>query len=176
MTSKFNNFEHDDLATGSEEKAQQVPDYFELLSAYIDGELSTVEKAQVQHWLDHDPNIKRLYTQLLALQENMQHSVAPPSNRSVAEITTEVFRSVDDRRRRRKLVWSGAIAASILATLSGLIPSLNSQLRTASKQAPLNESSAVMLAVAVNKPAINIPKPINGEEVQLPTTKHKTID
>lgn len=167
MTSKFNGFEHDKFDEGSTRKTEPPADYFELISAYIDGELSPAEKNQVQYWLDQDPKIKRTYTQLLALQGNMQRSIAPPSNKSVEEITTGVFQTIDQHRYQRKLIWgSGAIAASLLAVAS-LIPGLNPlKLNLASRQTPTRraEPSSVMLAVAVNKPAINIPKALNNHE------------
>ena len=90
MTSKFEDFEHDKIAPIADE-AELPPDCFELLSAYIDGETTASQRHQVQTWLDEDPRVKRLYTQLLALQSQMQHSVAPPCEKSVTEITSEVF-------------------------------------------------------------------------------------
>ena len=145
-------------------------DCFELVSAYIDGELSLAEKQQVQTWIDQDPQVKAFYAQLLALQSQMQHSVAPPSDKSVVEITAEVFATIDVERRRtrqRKLVWgSGAIAASLLAALTGMIPGINPAIRMAQKSAP--NTGAVMLAVAVNKPAIDIPKGIADYNLESP--------
>ena len=165
MTSNFEDFKHNQTASTPnsqrEDSAINNLDHFELLSAYIDGELSPEQKKQVQDWLDQDPKIKRLYTQLLVLQGQMQHSVAPPGDQSVAEITSGVFKSIDRRRGwQRKLAWGGmAIAASCLATISGVVPGLNPDLRLASVDTSEDTTSkSVMLAVAVNKPAIDIPK------------------
>ncbi len=168
MTSKFDGFEHDKFAESSGEKTELPTDCFELLSAYIDGELSPTEKSQVQRWLDQDPKIKNLYTQLLALQGKMQLSIAPPSNKSVAEITAEVFQSIDRRRQRRLFLAGSAITASILAAITGLIPGIApSGFRIAEIENSDNlVSEPIMLAVAVNKPAINIPKAINGYKLE----------
>ncbi len=168
MTSKFDDFDHAKFADSSEDGTEIPTDCFELLSAYIDGELSAAEKSQVQRWLDQDPKIKNLYTQLLTLQGNMQLSLAPPSDKSVAEITTGVFKSIDRRRQRRLVFTGGAIAASILATITALIPGITpSGLRIAEIENTGNlVSTPIMLAVAVNKPAINIPKAINGYQIE----------
>jgi anti-sigma factor RsiW len=170
MTSKFDGCKHNQTAkTENSETADLTIDCFELLSAYIDGELSPSEKHQVQTWLDQDPKIKYRYTQLLILQGQIQHSVAPPSQKSVTEITEGVFHSIERRHRRFQLIWgSSAIAASVLAITSGIIPGISpfGGLKMAEVETPTN-SSAIMLAVAVNKPAIDIPiKAVNDYRVE----------
>ena len=169
MTSKFNGFEHDKFAKNPREEKELPTDCFELLSAYIDGELSSTERNQVQCWLDQDPQVKNLYTQLLSLQSSMQLSVAPPSSKSVAEITTGVFQSIDRRRQRRLILTGSAIAAAILTTITALIPGITPPgLRVAeSGKADDTTSESIMLAVAVNKPAINIPQAVNGDQIEL---------
>ena len=169
MTSKFDSFEHDKFAKNSREEKELPTDCFELLSAYIDGELSPTERNQVQCWLDQDPKIKDLYTQLLSLQSSMQLSIAPPTSKSVAEITTGVFESIDRRRQRRLVLTGSAIAASILAMITALIPGITpTGLRIAERENSGDTTSeSIMLAVAVNQPAINIPKGVNGYQLEL---------
>lgn len=164
MTSKFEGFKHDRYCQ-NQSTENPTPDCFELLSAYIDGELSASEKKQVQARLDRDAQFKQLYIQLLTLQGQMQHSVAPPSNKSVDQITTEVFKSLDrNRSQQRKLVWgSSAIAASVIAGVSGMFGGFTPwSLRMADLNTPSPVSNSVMLAVAVDQPAINIPKSVTG--------------
>lgn len=167
MTSNFEASKPDPSLANSE--TDLTPDDFELLSAYIDGELSPAEKKQVQIWLDRDPKIKRIYTQLMSLQGQMKYSVAPPSEKSVAEITADVFQTINTERRRnckRKLVLGGgAVIASLVAIMSGIVPGTSFGLRMAElelESPSTGNSKSVMLAVAVNKPAINIPKAIEG--------------
>lgn len=161
MTSNFSGFEPDLIPANSElEKLES--ECFELLSAYIDGELSPIEKKQVQDWLDQDPKIKSLYTKLLSLQRQIHYSVAPPSQKSIEEITAEVFIVIDNDknlRRNRKLVFgASAILAVSLATVAGLFSGSNSSLNIANINKSDTFSEVTMLAVAVNKPAIYIPK------------------
>ena len=170
MTSKFDGLKPDSAAEDQHLGNENlISDSFELLSAYIDGELSPSEKEQVQTWLDCDPKFKQLYVQLLALQGQIQNFVPPKSEKSTAEITAGVFQSIDShRRRRRKLVWGGgAIAASFVATISGIIPGLSSlSVKMADVNPPNNIPNSVMLAVAVDQPAINIPKSLAGYDVE----------
>lgn len=163
MTSQFDSFQYNSSAEDPYlETEDSYLDSFELLSAYIDGELSLPETKQVQARLDCDPEFKKLYTQLLTLQGHLQHSVAPPSEKSTEEITAGVFQSLDRTRRwQRKLAWGGsAIAASVIAGVSGLIPGFSPlSPQIAELNSPNNNiSTSVMLAVAVDRPAINIPK------------------
>ncbi len=136
-------------------------DYFELLSAYLDGELEPAECAKVQQWLDEEPEIKRVYTQLLQLQSQMQNSAVPPSTVSTDELSARVFSQLEKtKHKQRSLVWcGGAIAAAVLAAMSGIVPGISfSSLKMVKSPAQTNFSAPIMLAVAVNKPAINIPK------------------
>jgi anti-sigma factor RsiW len=165
MTSKFEDFEHEKLVSDTTEEPKLSTDCFELLSAYIDGEASSSQRKQVQIWLDRDPKIKQIYQQLLALQGQMQHSMAPESEKSVAEITTRVFQSIDSSRRQRQLTWAAtALAASFIAALAGIVSGttpFRMKLATTNHPPEVN-SSTVMLAVALDRPAINIPKAINS--------------
>ena len=154
-------FNYEDNNHNSSRPNNDQEDYFELLSAYLDGELEPAECAKVQQWLDEEPEIKRIYIQLLKLQNQMQNSAAPPSTISTAELSAGVFSQLDrTKRKQRSLVWCGsAIAAAVLAAISGMIPGINfSSLRMAKSSTQTDFSAPIMLAVAVNKPAINIPK------------------
>lgn len=164
MKFQFEDFEHDRSVSDCDLTPGKATDSFELLSAYIDGELPPLERNRVQTWIDRDPRAKNLYTQLLSLQGQMQSLDAPPARASADEIAERVFKSVERRRRRRLWLGGSAIAASVLATMTGMIPGITpAGLRLArTPHVEHTAPSSLMLAVAVNKPAINIPKPING--------------
>lgn len=173
MTSKFEDFERDQFMVSPSQQRKSATDNFELISAYLDGELSPTERYQVQKWIDEDPQMKQLYHKLLALQGQIQSLEAPPNQKTVGEITNQVFQSLDRQRRRRRLLLGGsAIAASCLATITGLIPGLMpSGLRVAQSPnsrdlSPVVAPEQVMLAVALNKPAINIPKLVDGYTIE----------
>jgi anti-sigma factor RsiW len=177
MTSKFEDLKQD-KSMGSLNQMELPTDSFELLSAYLDGELSPRERHQVQTWIDQDPQTKALYLKLLALQSQMQGLEAPPSQRTVGEMTEQVFQALDRQHHQRRLVLSGsAIAVSCLATITGLIFGITSPgLKVAqSPDSGENISDNVMLAVALNKPTINIPKSVDGYSTQQPNSLKNQI-
>ena len=169
MTSEFEGLKHDLSAQDQySELESSTPDSFELLSAYIDGELSPSEKKQVQTWLDVDPQFKQLYIQLLNLQGQIQNFGIPENDTSTEEITAKVFQSIDrSRHQKRRLVLSGsAIAASIIATVFGVFGGSPFSNQIAKINSSDRVSNSVMLAVAVDQPAINIPKSVTGYSQQ----------
>lgn len=162
---QFEDFDRDELAADSQRLAQLSTDNVELISAYLDGELSPAEKAEVQSWIDLDPELKAVYTSMLTLQSQMQNLKAPASTRSVEEITNNVFQSLD-RRRRRIWLWGSAIAASAIAGITG-ITGIGGRMQVArTPNLRGNQADLVMLAVALNKPAVNIPKSANSYDTQ----------
>ena len=147
-------------------------DYFELLSAYIDGEANSDECQKIQQLLDNDPEVKKTYMQLLKLQGEMQN-LAVPVNQSISSnlLSEQVFAQVDRSARHRKLLlWGGSIIAStFIAALSGFIPGFNSpnlKLAESPKEEniapaltiPTNIAPTVMVAVTLNEPTVTIPK------------------
>lgn len=176
MTSKFEDLKQD-KSMGNLNQMEFPTDSFELLSAYLDGELSPIERNQVQTWIDQDPQTKAMYCKLLALQSQMQALKAPPSQ-TVGEMTEQVFQALDRRHHQRRLVLGGsAIAVSCLATITGLILGIVSPgLKVAqSPNSDENLSDNVMLAVALNKPTINIPKSVDGYRTQQPNSLKNKI-
>ena len=137
-------------------------DCFELLSAYIDGEPSSAERQKVQQLLDNDPEIKKIYLQLIKLQGQMRSLAAPiPQDITPEFLTQKVFAEVERSNGHRKiLLWGGGlIASAIIVAISGLVPGFNSpSLRLAESQIEETSSDTVMVAVTLNQPTVTIPK------------------
>ncbi|MDJ0632954.1 MAG: hypothetical protein QNJ34_07165 [Xenococcaceae cyanobacterium MO_188.B29] len=137
-------------------------DCFELLSAYLDGEVNAEERQQVQYWLDNDPEIKQQYLQLSQLHHGIRNIPAPEKPISAQQLSKQVFRSVDRNQRQRKVVlWGGgAIAALVVATISNLFTGSSNVpvFRLAESAEQEKASQPITLAIAVNEPAIKIPK------------------
>ena len=60
-------------------------DRFELLSAYLDGEVTSEERQQVLCWLQHDENSRCLYNRLLALRQGMRSQACPTTSDAEAK-------------------------------------------------------------------------------------------
>ncbi len=99
-----------------------VEERFEQLSAYLDGELSSQEAQQVEEWLAGDPQARRLYSQLAALQAGLANLKAPTLDPGQTELLiSRVFEELDRRpaidlgwRWRRGSRW-GRVAAGVVA-------------------------------------------------------------
>lgn len=130
-------------------------DRFELLSAFLDGEVTAAERQQVEEWLENDPEIQRLYARLLKLRQGIRTLPIPPQQ-PVEQTVQQVFTRIEQRRSRRVTVWGGtAIAAMFIGALSGVLTSRPS-LQMAGLQ-PLPEANETLM-VAVNSPVVEIPK------------------
>jgi anti-sigma factor RsiW len=130
---------------------------FELLSAYLDGEVTASERKQVEAWLATDRAFQQQYRQMQSVQHAMPR-ISVPSSQSTTALADGVFGQID-RNRNRKLSWigGGAIAATVLAAITGLggllgdRPQLQFALNKANTPAPL--------MVALNDPILAMPAP-----------------
>ncbi|MBW4663767.1 MAG: Fis family transcriptional regulator [Chroococcus sp. CMT-3BRIN-NPC107] len=134
----------------------QKRDRFELLSAYLDGEVTSAEKRQVEEWLDNDAETQKLYARLLALRQNFQALPPPATTQSVEQTIQQVFGKIEKRRQHRSLKWGGAaIAALVIATLSSIVPG-RQVLQMADVSNPTNTEEKLL--VALNTPLVELPE------------------
>ncbi|NEP48433.1 MAG: Fis family transcriptional regulator [Moorea sp. SIO3C2] len=151
MTSKFN----PDNNYGQESAKDMDSlkrDSFQLISAYVDGEVTSAERSEVQQLLATDPDAKRLYNRLVMLRQAFRTMPVPPTEQPAQELAQQVFSKIDRRRNRRKFVWGGAtLAAMFVGAVSMIVPNGSSpQLKIAEQTEPLR--------IAVNRPLLEIPK------------------
>ncbi|MEM9272797.1 MAG: zf-HC2 domain-containing protein [Cyanobacteria bacterium P01_F01_bin.143] len=160
MTSRYDDFA--EYRQPNLDRQDAEDDCFELLSAYIDGEATAPERQKVQQLLDNDPEIKKLYLQLLKLQGGMQNLAVPTTQDISADLLSQqVFAEVDRSRNRQKIFfWGGSLLATgIIAAISGLIPGANSpSLKLAESTIEETSPQTVMVAVSLNEPTVTIPK------------------
>ncbi|MDG2990189.1 zf-HC2 domain-containing protein [Candidatus Synechococcus calcipolaris G9] len=100
-------------------------DRFELLSAYLDGEVTPVERQQVETWLATDSESQRLYRRLLTLQSGFQDMPAIAPSLSADRLASQVICKAQQRRPRLLLVWGGlgaAIAAAAVGVITNVLP------------------------------------------------------
>lgn len=124
-------------------------DRFELLSAYLDGEVTAAERREVDEWLANDPEIQRLYARLLNLRQGLQTMPIPATHPPVEQTIEQVYQRIHQRPRRRAVVWGGtAIAAMFVGAISGVLPLQLAK----SPNTPIEP-----LRVALNAPVVEIP-------------------
>ena len=139
---------------------------FELLSAYLDGEVTTHERLQVETWLASDRAFQHQYQQLKQIQQVIPR-ITVPSSQSAQALATGVFVKLD-RQRNRKLAMlgGGALLATLVAAvtgLGGLFGDNNPQLQFAANKA----DTPAPLMVALNDPILAMPA--KGEQsIELP--------
>ena len=134
---------------------------FELLSAYLDGEVTPTERQQVEAWLANDLAFQHQYRQM----QQMQHAfprMTVPSSQSTEALSAGVFAKLDRQRNRKlALIGGGAIAATLVAAVTGLggLFGDNPQLQYAANKANI----PAPMMVALNDPILAIPA--KGEQV-----------
>jgi anti-sigma factor RsiW len=140
-------------------------DRFELLSAYLDGEVTATERKQIEEWLANDASVQCLYARLLKLRQGLRTLPVPASQQSPEVTVQQVLTRL---RRRSRLNWMAgcaAVAACVIGAVSGLVPIGSSppQLAQRPQKEPIQTSSASIippspLMLGLNKPVIEIPK------------------
>jgi ferric-dicitrate binding protein FerR (iron transport regulator) len=185
MTSNFEARKHPQQDSAKDMDSQQR-DRFELISAFIDGEVTAAERKQVQELLVTDPDMQRLHSRLLMLRQGLQNLPIPASEITAQQTAQQVFSKIDRRRNLRTVIWGGgAIAALFVSALSGMIfpgsqsPLGNFATNSINTQKPEVSSEALM--IAVNRPLLDIPKaamssPKTIEPSVSPTTHKKNFN
>lgn len=145
-------------------------DRFELISAYLDGEVTADERRQVEEWLKTDTSAQCLYNRLLKLRQTFRVMPMPSAEQAtdLAESTVQQVMRRVERRPRVVAAWGGAaIAAGFLGFLVHLpdigsvamqqVASRSVEKESISKSVPtLVEPDALM--IALDRPIIEIPK------------------
>ncbi|HEY9725488.1 MAG TPA: zf-HC2 domain-containing protein [Chroococcales cyanobacterium] len=134
-------------------------DRFELLSAYVDGEVTASERARVQELLATDVDMQRLHARLLKLRQGLQKLPVPSAEATPQETAQQVFSRLDRRRTRRTVFWGGAaIAAMVVSAFSGMIPGTRSLVQQIADLPNLEQAPEPPLMISLNQPVIDIPK------------------
>lgn len=97
-------------------------DQFELLSAYLDGEVTATERRQVEELLSSNEQAKHAYGRLLRLRGGFQ-GLPLMAAQPVDHTVEQVMARLDQRRlpRRSWLIGGGAIAAIAIGAVTGLL-------------------------------------------------------
>ncbi|MBW4577479.1 MAG: Fis family transcriptional regulator [Aphanothece sp. CMT-3BRIN-NPC111] len=149
---------------------------FELVSAYLDGEVTAAERKQVQQWLATDPEVKQQYAKLVKLRQGIQTLPVPQAEQSPKQIAQQVLARLDRYRSRQIFAWGGAaLAAVVIGALSGVVPGSESQTAQID-QSTQPEATHEPLMVALNRPVVEIPKAAVAAPEKSLTSPYKSID
>jgi hypothetical protein len=131
---------------------------FELLSAYMDGEITPHERQQVQEWLDTDPQLKQTYLGLLRLQREMPCVPTPSTGITPEQLSERVFQRIEQANRlNRLLFWGGMVVTAVLVgALSNLFIGGQYPSPPPLQQANL-ELESEPLTITLNQPLIDLP-------------------
>lgn len=130
---------------------------FELLSAYLDQELSPEEVEEVEQWLKQDKKARRTYHNLLQLRYRLREIPIPSSQLPSERLSHQVTRKAHTQRMRQWSLWGGsAIAALFVVILTSFFSTSHSPLfRLAqSDEKSLSQDS---LMIEVDQPIMEIP-------------------
>jgi anti-sigma factor RsiW len=155
--------------------AAPLRDRFELLSAYLDGEVTAAERRQVEVWLDQNAEVQCLYARLLKLRQGMRLLPIPTARQPIEQTVDRVLSRIE-QRPRKALVWGGmAIAAMFLATWSDGLPGIQQHAVSNMAKAPepigMTDVSSDALMIALDRPVIEIPK----AAVSVPDAAHRSL-
>ncbi|HZG37855.1 MAG TPA: zf-HC2 domain-containing protein [Nodosilinea sp.] len=125
-------------------------DRFELLSAYLDGEVTPEERQQVLRWLQQDDGARSLYNRLLTLRQGLR-SQSPVPDCDTEVTLVGVFHGLNRRLRLITMASAGVAAIGVINLLSGSGVGAPSW-RTATVAQPET------LEIALDRPAFPIPE------------------
>jgi anti-sigma factor RsiW len=169
MNSDFHSLPPDEPSVFPDDRSESLlptRDRFELLSAYMDGEVTAAERQQVEDWLVNDPSMQALHGRLLALRDGFQSMPVPTSAQSTQQTIDGVFARLD-RRPKRRLVWGGAALAAGLVGAVSLLFAGEGAFQTAKNpaQSPAQSVDSAdktpkqeAILIALDKPVVMIPK------------------
>lgn len=142
----------------------EVPrDRFELLSAYLDGELTACNRREVETWLEHDPTIQELYQRLLTLRKRFQAIPAESLNHQEDQFAKQIFAAI--QRRRRDMLWKSApIVAAVTGAWVGLWFSQN-HFTSRFAQVPAQPAASIEANLTATKPVTIASEPVVRENL-----------
>ncbi|NJL11167.1 MAG: transcriptional regulator [Calothrix sp. SM1_7_51] len=103
------------------DKHMEKRDRFELLSAYLDGEVTAAERKQVEEWLASDPSVQNLHRRLLSLRQGLRSIPIPQSQLPVEDTVKQVMTKLRRRSQRTWALRGAAVAACLIGAVSGLL-------------------------------------------------------
>lgn len=130
-------------------------DRFELLSAYLDGEVTPGERRQVARWLSEDSRAQVLYHRLLSLRQAIRTMPIESTEVAPSFAADVAFRAVCQRIKIASLAIACTASAVILSSTNGLMNPLLQPLRWAFSQ-PSSAPNSEALEIVLDEPVIEL--------------------
>ncbi|MBE9031304.1 Fis family transcriptional regulator [filamentous cyanobacterium LEGE 11480] len=146
---------------------------FELLSAYMDGEVTADERRLVESWLADEPKVQQMHQRLLALKHGFGAMPTPEPVQPVEMTIDKVFEKVE-RRSRFRVIMGGAAAAAaaVVATVVGVTAINNGPVPQMARNSgdslervaplPAEENMTAGLLVSLDEPVVVVSKTASG--------------
>ena len=135
-------------------------DRYELLSAYLDGEVSPDERRLVMAWLSDDPDAQCLYRRLLHIRQGLQgiHQTGRMLASTETCTASAVVRKLNYQSRFRFTCMAGFTAAAVafIGVFSGALNQPIGSMGQLQTSAPPPAGDS--LEIALDQPPIIIPK------------------
>ncbi|BDA39915.1 hypothetical protein CPARK_000075500 [cyanobacterium endosymbiont of Braarudosphaera bigelowii] len=128
---------------------------FELLSAYIDGEVTSKESRMIKYWLDTDPNFNKSYKALLRIKRETFIISTPVSIKSKSAFSQDIFDKIDRQQRKKFNTILGSLGTMVMI-FSGIWLQDGFIFHHYVQK---NENQA--LTIALNRPVLEIPNTRN---------------
>lgn len=139
------------------------PDHFELLSAYLDRELTPEENEQVEQWLNKDYQAQKNYQHLLQLRYHLQKSAVPSSSFSAEHLTQQVVTQSQHQTWQKVKFWGKrALLGGLIAFTSGTLAWTTSSSFRLAELSPSEEAPNSTLMISVDQPIMEIPATPNS--------------
>ena len=145
---------------------------FELLSAYIDGEVTNTEEQMVEQWLSDDVDFRRLYHQQIKLRQLLVDLPVPVAANSSIKAETNViidrvFAEIDKRSQRRKwkLAGFGVSVAAVVGILGSMFTFNSSPQFSPVANSIKNPAITVEepVLIAMEEPLVPVPKSMSDK-------------
>ena len=145
---------------------------FELLSAYIDGEVTNTEEQMVEQWLSDDVDFRRLYHQQIKLRQLLVDLPVPVAADSSVKAETNliidrVFAEIDKRSQRRKwkLAGFGVSVAAVVGILGSMFTFNSSPQFSPVANSIKNPAITVEepVLIAMEEPLVPVPKSMSDK-------------
>jgi len=130
---------------------------FELISAYLDGEVTPLQRKEVEALLGTDPVARHLYQRLLKLHSKFQKIPIASTLEPVNKTIEQVLEKVERRSRRNFILVGSAVTGICIAVISGFISITRSPIVKLAKNIPDSQT----VQIALNEPVIEIVNPNN---------------